>query len=61
MTLSTLFRILDSNNSQDLTKSEFHSAMNKGGINMDADEVSALFDHLDKNRDGKIGYPELLE
>lgn len=28
---------------------------------MDADEVSALFDHLDKNRDGKISYPELLE
>lgn len=61
MTLRNLFTIMDSDSNHELTKVEFHVSMEKGGIGLSGDEAFALFDHLDKNRDGKIGYAELVE
>ena len=55
--------MLDSNSDRQLSRQEFVGAMkNKSShIGLDAEELVALFEHLDKNRDGKIGLADFLE
>jgi len=61
LTLRNLFAAMDTDVNNELSKDEFHRTMEKSGMGLSGDEAFALFEYLDKNKNGKIGYKELVE
>jgi len=61
LTLRNLFAAMDTDVNNELSKDEFHRTMEKSGMGLSGDEAFALFEYLDKNKNGKIGYEELVE
>jgi len=52
---------MDTDVNNELSKDEFNRTTERSGMGLTGDEAFALFEYLDKNKDGKIGYEELVE
>eukprot|EP00698_Gefionella_okellyi_P006736 TRINITY_DN1614_c0_g1_i1.p1 TRINITY_DN1614_c0_g1~~TRINITY_DN1614_c0_g1_i1.p1 ORF type:complete len:561 (-),score=121.51 TRINITY_DN1614_c0_g1_i1:504-2186(-) len=58
--LGKLFRIVDNDNSRDLTQAEFSQAMREFRVGLTDVEVGKLFQAFDRNQSGTIDYNEFL-
>lgn len=56
--LQTAFRYLDMNHTQTITLNEFCQAMEHMRLKVSFDDCKQLFNYLDKNGNGHIGYDE---
>jgi len=61
MTLRNLFAAMDTDVNNLLSKEEFHRTMERSGMGLSGDEAHALFEYLDKNKSGTIGYADMVE
>lgn len=56
-----LFRVLDTNSDEQLSRSEFSRKLNAMQAGLDPEEVTCLFDHLDANKDGNVSFGEFVQ
>lgn len=54
------FKIFDDDNSRNLDFSEFTKAMKEQMLSLTDNDIKALFDAFDRNRDGAIDYDEFI-
>lgn len=59
--LGVMFAVLDTDSSKRITRVEFRQKVKALHVRLDDDEITALFAQVDGNRDGTIGYDELVE
>lgn len=59
--LGIMFSILDTDSNTRITKSEFRQKMRALHMQLDDEEIGAIFRSLDMNSDGAVGYAELVE
>ena len=59
--LGRKFRIMDDDGSKSLDMAEFTKAMKECALNLTKEEVNALFQYFDKDRNGTVGYEEFLQ
>ena len=59
--LGIMFSILDTDSNTRITKSEFRQKMRALHMQLDDEEIGAIFRSLDMNLDGAVGYAELVE
>ena len=60
VTLSTLFQVIDSNSDSQLAKAEFKQKMRGLHMGLEEEELEAMFNDLDVNRDGHVSYNEFI-
>jgi Ca2+-binding EF-hand superfamily protein len=58
--LARQFKIMDDDNSKNLSKAEFNKAMQDFALGFTAQQCSALFDYFDVDRSGSIDYDEFI-
>ncbi|XP_023212059.1 calcyphosin-like protein [Centruroides sculpturatus] len=59
-TLGRTFRIMDDNRDKKLDKAEFEKGLHDYGVNLEHDDVDALFSEFDKGGSGTIDFNEFL-
>lgn len=60
LTLKDIFMSFDQNGDGTITAVEFQNAMMRLNLGLTVDEIGQLIAQMDKNRDGRISYSELL-
>jgi hypothetical protein len=60
VTLSTLFQVIDSNSDSRLARSEFKLKMRGLHVGLEEEELEAMFNDLDANKDQHISYHEFI-
>ena len=61
MSLGVMFRVLDADSTGAMELPEFKNKIKGLHMNLDEEEVMAIFRHLDINSSGAITYAELVE
>ena len=61
VTLSMLFAVIDTNSDDLLSRQEFSRRLSAMQAGLEAEEVEALFKHLDGDKDGNIRYGEFVQ
>jgi len=57
---SRQFRLMDDNRDKKLTEEEFRTGCNDFGLDLDASEITTLFNAFDKDKSGSINFDEFL-
>ena len=61
MSLGVMFAVIDADSSGAMELPEFRNKIRGLHMNLDDEEATAIFRHLDLNNDGSITYAELVE
>lgn len=61
LTFLKLYEKIDRNNDNFLSKAELNDFLKKIGLNVSSNEVKALLDHFDENKDNKISIKEFVD
>jgi Ca2+-binding EF-hand superfamily protein len=61
VTLSMLFAVIDTNSDDPLSRPEFSRRLSAVQAGLEAEEVDALFTHLDSDKDGNISQREFMQ
>ena len=56
--LRALFKDIDRNKNNKLTKTELREAFTASGVQVSTPKLNDFFDHIDTNNDGVISYEE---
>jgi len=61
LSLGAIFQVMDTDSSKGIAFEEFKNKTRMLKMQMDDDEITALYKHIDTNGDGNVTYQEFVE